>query len=223
MHTIVCVRARVQAQAWPGLAQVLDSCQHMSQGLATILIIVGLWFLACGQKWHRICIAFNCLILGAWAGGMLGKQGNAVLPGMIIGGFLGMLAAWPLLKFTVQLISAGVGFVVGSCVWRTYPNLMPQYAWAGGAIGLIFLYMLSHISLRWTIILATGFQGAARFIAGVLGWLYQIDSIKGSVDGALTSNHYLMPLAVAIPAIVGLIFQHTSATAPASVAKKPAI
>ena len=45
------------------------------------------------------------------------------------------------------------------------------YAWAGGMMGLIFLYMLSHITLRWTIILATGFQGAAMFITGVLGWL----------------------------------------------------
>ncbi len=205
---------------WPGLSQVLESCQHMSQGTATILIIAGLGFLAYGQSAHRFCMSLNCAIIGTWAGGMLGKQGNAVIPGMLIGGFLGGLAAWPLLKFSIQLIAAGVGFVVGSCVWRTFPNLDPTYAWAGGVMGLIFLYMLSHITLRWTIILATGFQGAAMFISGVLGWLYQIQSIKDPVNNALTNNHYLVPLAISIPAILGLIYQHTSATAAATPAKK---
>lgn len=198
---------------WPGLTSVLESCQHMSQGTATILIIAGLGFLAYGQSAHRFCMSLNCAILGAWAGGMLGKQGNAVIPGMLIGGFLGGLAAWPLLKFSIQLIAAGVGFVVGSCIWRTFPNLAPEYAWAGGVMGLIFLYMLSHITVRWTIILATGFQGAAMFITGILGWLYQIDSIKPSVNTLLTGNHYLMPLAIAIPAILGLIYQQNAAPA----------
>lgn len=205
---------------WPGLTQALDSCQHMSQGTATILIIAGLGFLAYGQSGQRVCMSLNCAVLGAWAGGMLGKQGNAVIPGMLIGGFLGGLAAWPLLKFTIQFIAAGVGFVVGSCIWRTFPNLDPQYAWAGGVMGLIFLYMLSHITLRWTLILSTGFQGAGMFIAGVLGWLYQIESLKAPVTAALTSHHYLIPLSIAIPAILGLIYQHTSAAAPAAPAKK---
>lgn len=198
---------------WPGLSQVLDSCQSMSQGTATILIIAGLGFLAYGQSAHRFCMSLNCAVLGAWAGGMLGKQGNAVIPGMLIGGFLGGLAAWPLLKFSIQLIAAGVGFVAGSCIWRTFPNLMPEYAWAGGVMGLIFLYMLSHITVRWTIILATGLQGAAMFIAGALGWLCQIDSVKGPVNTALSSNHYLIPVVIAVPAILGLIYQHTSAAA----------
>lgn len=205
---------------WPGLGQVLESCQHMSQGTATILIIAGLGFLAYGQSAHRFCISLNCAVLGAWIGGMLGKQGSAVIPGMLIGGFLGGLVAWPLLKTSIQVIAAGVGFVVGSCVWRSFPNLEASYAWAGGAMGLIFLYMLSHITVRWTIILATGFQGAAMLISGVLGWLFQIDSIKAPVSNALTGNHYLVPLAISIPAILGLIYQHTSAAPPAAPAKK---
>ena len=45
------------------------------------------------------------------------------------------------------------------------------------------------------------------FITGVLGWLYQIDSIKGSVNSALTNNHYLVPLAIAIPAAVGMLLE----------------
>lgn len=205
---------------WPGLQQVLDACQHMSQGTSTILIIAGLGFLAYGQSAHRFCMSLNCAVLGAWAGGMLGKQGNAVIPGMLIGGFLGGLAAWPLLKFSIQLIGAGVGFVVGSCLWRSFPNLDAQYAWAGGAMGLIFLYMLSHITLRWTIILATGFQGAAMFITGVLGWLFQIESIKAPVNNVLTGNHYLVPLAIAIPAIFGLIYQNNAGAPAAPPAKK---
>lgn len=205
---------------WPGLQQLLHSCESMSQGTATILIIAGLGFLAYGQSAHRLCMSLNCTIIGAWVGGMLGKQGNAVIPGMLIGGFLGGLAAWPMLTFSIQLIAAGVGFFAGSCVWRTLPDLDANYAWAGGAMGLIFLFMLSHITLRWTVILATGLQGATMLIMGVLGWLYQISSIRGSMENALLNNRYALPLAIAIPAIFGLIYQHNSAVAAPAPAKK---
>lgn len=205
---------------WPGLQQLLHSCESMSQGTATILIIAGLGFLAYGHSAHRLCMSLNCTIIGAWVGGMLGKQGNAVVPGMLIGGFLGGLAAWPMLSFSIQLIAAGIGFAAGSCVWRTFPNLDAHYAWAGGAMGMIFLYMLSHITLRWTVILATGMQGAAMLIMGVLGWLYQITSIRGSIENAMVNNNYALPLAIAVPAIFGLIYQHHSAKALAVPAKK---
>jgi hypothetical protein len=205
---------------WPGLQQLLNSCESMSQGTSTILIIAGLGFLAYGHSAHRLCMSLNCTIIGAWVGGMLGKQGNAVVPGMLIGGFLGGLCAWPMLTFSIQLIAAAIGFAAGSCVWKTFPNLEAHYAWAGGCMGMIFLYMLSHITLRWTVILATGVQGAAMLIMGILGWLYQIASIRGSIDNALMNNHYALPLAIAIPAIFGLIYQHHSAAPTPAPAKK---
>lgn len=205
---------------WPGLQQLLHSCESMSQGTATILIIAGLGFLAYGQSAHRLCMSLNCTIVGAWVGGMLGKQGNAVIPGMLIGGFLGGLAAWPMLAYSIQLIAAGVGFVAGSCIWRTVTALDPHYAWAGGGMGMIFLFMLSHISLAWTVILSTGLQGATMLMMGVLGWLYQISSIRMSVDNALVNNRYILPLAIAIPAIFGLIYQHRTTVAVAPPAKK---
>ena len=200
---------------WPGLQQLLHTCMSMSQGTATILIIAGLGFLAYGQSAHRLCMSLNCTIVGAWIGGMLGKQGNAVIPGMLIGGFLGGLSAWPMLAYSIQLIAGAIGFVAGSCIWRTVTKLDPTYAWAGGAMGMIFLFMLSYISIRWTVILSTGLQGAVMLIMGVLGWLYQISSIRVSVDNALMNNRYLLPLAIAVPAIFGLIYQHrTPVVAP---------
>jgi hypothetical protein len=204
---------------WPGLQQLLHSCTSMSQGTATILIIAGLGFLAYGQSAHRLCMSLNCTIVGAWVGGMLGKQGGAVIPGMLIGGFLGGLAAWPMLAYSIQLIAAGVGFVAGSCIWRTVTKLDPSYAWAGGGMGMIFLFMLSHITMRWTVILSTGLQGAVMLIMGVLGWLYQIASIRVSVDNALVNNRYLLPLAIAVPAIFGLIYQHRTPMVAAPVKK----
>lgn len=198
---------------WPGLVQMLALCKGMSQGTATILIIAGLGFLAYGQSAHRMCMSMNCAVIGAWVGGMLGKQGNAIIPGMLIGGFLGGLIAWPMLKYSIQLIAGGVGFVAGSCIWRTFPNLAAEYAWAGGAIGSTFLFMLSHITLRWAVVIATGLQGAVMLILGVIGWLYQIGSIRTSVETVLTGNQYAMPLAVAIPAILGLVYQQHQAAA----------
>ena len=194
---------------WPGLHQLLHACQTMSTGTATILLIAGLGFLSYGPRADKLIMSLNCAILGAWIGGMLGKAGGAIVPGLLIGGFLGGLAAWPLLKFSIQLVAAGVGFVVGCCVWRTFPNLAPAYAWAGGTIGTTFLFMLSHSSLRWATLIAIGFEGAALFIMGLLGWLFQIGSIRGNVD-SIVANQYTLPVAILLPTILGLVYQHKS-------------
>jgi hypothetical protein len=192
---------------WPGFHQMLRSCEHMSSGTAIVLMLAGAGFLAYGHSAHKLIMSLNCAVLGAWAGGMLGKQGDAVVPGLLVGGFLGGLAAWPLLKFSIQLIAAAVGFVVGCCIWRTFPNLSPNYAWAGGAIGSTFLFMLTHSSVRWAIVLATGFEGAAMLVMGVVGGLFQITSIRGNVE-PIIANVYTIPVAVGLITFFGLMYQH---------------
>lgn len=206
---------------WPGVHILLRSCEHMSGGTATVLLIAGAGFLAYGYRAEKLIMSLNCAILGAWAGGMLGKSGGAVVPGLLIGGFLGGLAAWPLLKFSIQLIATAVGFVVGCCIWRTFPQLDAKYAWAGGTIGSTFLFMLTHSSLRWATLIAIGFQGASLLIMGTLGWLLQIKSIRPNVD-SIVGNNYTLPVAILLPTIIGLIYQHKSAAAEPEAAPPPA-
>jgi hypothetical protein len=200
-------------EQWPGLQDLIAWCQHMSPGVAFILLAGGFLFLSYGQQAHRLLMSINCMLIGAWIGGMLGKRGEAILPGIVLGGFVGLVAAWPLIRHSIMLLAAVVGFTVGSSLWRTFPELVPEYSWAGGGMGLIFLFMLSFITTRWTIILATGIQGSAMLIFGMLGLLYKYEVLVPRLDALLNMNHYVLPLAVLVPAILGWIYQQNIAAA----------
>lgn len=192
---------------WPGLHQMLDACHTMSGTTATILMVAGAGFLAYGPRADKLIMSLNCAVVGAWAGGMIGKHSGAIVPGLLIGGFLGGLVAWPLIRFSIQLVAGGVGFMLGCCLWRTFPQLDPSYAWAGGAIGSTFLFMLTFSSLRWATLLAIGTEGAALLIAGLLGWLFQISSIRGNVD-SLVGNRYTLPTTLLVSTFLAVMYQH---------------
>jgi len=199
---------------WPGLADVLRWCQEMSPGTACILSAAGVVYLTYGHSAHRLLVSLNGAVLGAWVGGMAGKAGGSILPGMLIGGFVGGAAAWPLVRYAISLCGAIVGFALGASVWRSLGNLDPSYAWAGGAIGFVFLFMLSFITARWAVILSTGLQGSAMLAFGVLGLLYKYPSLAGRLDTTLSSHAYILPIAVFVPAILGWIYQQQSAVQP---------
>jgi hypothetical protein len=199
---------------WPSLADVMGWCQTMQPGTAAILIAFGFIFLIYGSSFHRVLIALNSAAFGAWLGGLIGTQAGAAVPGAMIGGFVGGCVAWPMIKQAVSAVAGIIGFVVGASLWRTV-GLSAAYAPAGGLIGAVFLFMLSFITFRTTLILATGLQGAAMLIFGTLGMLYKYQDITPRLDGLITANDYVLPMSVLIPAILGVIYQHSSEPAPA--------
>jgi len=188
----------------------------MGPATAVILLAGGIVFLLYGQTAGKMILSLNCALLGAWLGGMAGKQAGAVIPGMLIGGFLGGVVSVPMAGHAIRLLAGLVGFMFGACVWRTLP-LEPSYTWAGGMMGFIFLSMLSFITPKWTMIVSTGLQGSTMLVLGLLGLAYQYQSIAATMNGVL-SNQFVLPVAVIVPAICGWLYQN--ATTPAAVAVK---
>ena len=50
------------------------------------------------------------IIMGGLCGGAVAAQSGSLLGGLV---------AVPMLRYSIQLIAAGAGFVAGSCIWRS--------------------------------------------------------------------------------------------------------
>jgi hypothetical protein len=198
---------------WPSLQSLLAWCQSMGYLTAIILFVAGVVYLLYGQQYFKVLVALNVMIIGAWIGAFAGAKGNAILPGALLGIFLSIFVVIPAMKHCVMVLAACVGFITGCIAWNTF-GLLPSYAPAGGLVGMVFLFMLSFISLRPTVILSTGIQGAGMLILGALGFLYKYGEVAPRLDTTLTSYHYVLPLAVLIPAMVGFLYQYSIPPTP---------
>jgi hypothetical protein len=100
------------------------------------------------------------------------------------------------------------GGLLGASVWRAV-GLDPQFAWAGGGMGLIFFGMLSFLLFRGSIMMYTSLQGAVMLVFGLLGLIYKYQDVAPKVNASLTDKSFLLPLAIFVPATLGLIYQQT--------------
>ncbi|MCK4277255.1 MAG: hypothetical protein KAX78_12110, partial [Phycisphaerae bacterium] len=91
---------------------------------------------------------------------------------------------------------------------------------AGSIMGLIALGLLALVMMRLTIMIFTALQGALMGTAGFLAILMKHESIQTDLEDMLLTNHHLLPLIVAVPALIGLAFQYSSLSKRARKKKK---
>jgi hypothetical protein len=200
---------------WPREADFIRWCTDVGPGMAAFLLLVGIIFLLWGYPIFRYLIMFNFGVVGAYLGASLGKTGDTALAGALIGGFLAAALAWPMMKWAVALTGAGIGTILGAAIWRA-SGQDPAFDWAGGLTGCVAFGMLSFIIFRGGIILYTSLQGGALLASGMLALLEKYPSVGPSLTEHLTAQRFLLPTAIVIPAVIGLIFQHhMSGPAPA--------
>jgi len=194
---------------FPVQSDVLVWCRDMGIGTGILLVLVGCIYLLWGFNWHKALIIINAAIVGGYVGVMAGERVGGYL---FAGGFLGAGAAaaigWPLMKWTVAIIGGICGAVFGAIVWLT-ATLDPNFTWAGALTGLIFFGMLSFILFRGSIIMYTSLQGAMMLIIGLIGLACKHADLAPSISVNMMRQPLLMPLAVLIPAVLGLIYQQT--------------
>jgi len=133
-----------------------------------------------------------------------------------------MAITWPLMKYAVAIMGGVFGAMVGASMWNTF-NQNPEMAWAGAMMGLIFCSLLCFILFRGCVMTFTSLQGAVMVVFGLLGLMLKYDEIGPKVLSQFQSSHFLMPMAIFIPTIAGVIFQQfndTGAGAPPAPAKK---
>jgi hypothetical protein len=208
-------------QQFPHQADLLEWCRAMGPGSAVILVFAGIIYLMFGFKVFKFLVMLNAAVFGAYLGAILGKHGDAALGGALIGGVVAAAIAWPTMRFAVAAMGGTFGAVLGASLWRT-ANLDPNMAWAGAVVGLATLGLLSFILFRGSVMMFTSLQGASMLVFGILGLIFKYPEAAQTVADKITLKPLILPAAVLVPALIGLVFQqhHSGPTAAAAPAKK---
>lgn len=203
----------------PAMGDLLDFCYHMGPGEAALFVIFGVVFLLFGINIYKFLVMLNAGIAGAGIGAWLGEKAGNQGVGAVVGGFIAAALSWPMMKHAVAILGAAVGCMLGTAVWRV-ADLQPDMVWAGALCGAVLLGMLSFTLFRGCVMMFTSLQGAMMIAMGVLALTYKYPDLAPKITATLSAKSYILPVAVFLPALVGLIYQQTP-SAPAGAAKPP--
>jgi hypothetical protein len=159
-------------------------------------------------------------MVGGCLGAIIGDRlADSAAIGAVVGAVLIAATTWPTMKYAVALMGGTFGALVGAALWRSF-NLDPQFAWAGGLIGLVTFGLLSFIVFKGSVMMYTSLQGAVMLVFGVLGLAFKYQSIAPMITQHMQLKPFLLPLAIFIPAVLGLIYQQSHAAAQAAATAK---
>jgi hypothetical protein len=74
--------------------------------------------------------------------------------------------------------------------------------------GIVALGLLSFILFRGSVMMFMSLQGSLMLVLGLLGLVYKHEQIAPSLTQALAMQPYLLPAAILIPALIGIVYQH---------------
>jgi hypothetical protein len=201
-------------QHWPSQSDLLNWCQHMSPGLAALLILLGVVYLIFGFKIFKGLVMLNAAAVGAAIGLALGQRTEMGLALMVLCGFVAAAITWPLMKWAVAVMGGLAGALLGATMWQTF-GLDPTFAWSGALSGLILFGLLSFILFRGSVTMYMSLQGAAMLIFGLLGMVDKYEQVAPKITSAMTLKPFLLPMAIIIPAIIGMLYQQSDGASAA--------
>ena len=199
---------------WPSQSDLLNWCQHMSPGLAALLILLGVVYLIFGFKIFKGLVMLNAAAVGAAIGLALGQRTEMGLALMVLCGFVAAAITWPLMKWAVAVMGGLAGALLGATMWQTF-GLDPTFAWSGALSGLILFGLLSFILFRGSVTMYMSLQGAAMLIFGLLGMVDKYEQVAPKITSAMTMKPFLLPMAIIIPAIIGMLYQQSDGASAA--------
>lgn len=191
---------------YPEQGDLINWCLDMGLGTGILLMLVGAVYLMYGWSLHKGLVTLNAAAIGGFAGAWVGDKTGYPLAAAITGALLVALITVPLRKWAIALMGGICGIVIGTGLWRSV-GLDPQVAWAGAVIGLISFALASFILLRGSLIMYTSFQGSMMFIIGLLGLILKYQDVTPKVTHNMNSQPLILPIAVLVPTILGLVFQ----------------
>ena len=191
---------------YPEQGDLLNWCLDMGLGTGILLMLVGAVYLMYGWSLHKGLVTLNAAALGGFAGAWVGDKAGYPLAAAITGALLIALLTFPLRKWAIALMGGLCGIIVGVGIWRS-AGLDPEMSWAGGGIGLVSFSLASFILVRGSLIMYTSIQGSLMFIMGLLGLILKYQDVTPKVTHNMTSQPLILPIAVLVPAMLGLVFQ----------------
>lgn len=214
---------KLAALELPSQEQILNYILDVGWLTAIMLVICGVVYLAYGWKIFKVLVIVNAAFVGVLVGAYLGAAYSNAHGGrhmVVIGGAaVGILLAaisWPLMKYAVSIMGGLAGSFLGYGLWHYLTTILDKpelnkHAWVGALLGLLVLGLFAFIIFRLTVIIFTSVQGAVMAITGLLAMVLKYQPITEELRNRLTTNPHLMPLLVAVPAVIGFAIQRTAA------------
>lgn len=191
---------------FPEQGDVLSFCFKMGPGEAALFLMVGVIILLFGINVFKAVVMVNAAIVGAALGSFFGERAGNEAVGVVIGGFTAALVSWPMMKHAVAIMGVAIGAVVGASLWRVF-SLNPELFWAGGLVGGITFGLLSFLLFRGCVMMYTSLQGASMAVFGILSLVMKYQDVAPKLTQYLSAKTFILPVAIFIPTLCGLIYQ----------------
>ncbi|HLB72768.1 MAG TPA: hypothetical protein VJJ98_02005 [Sedimentisphaerales bacterium] len=183
---------------------------ELGQLEAFMFISFGVVWLFYGWRVFKVLVVISFALLGLVAGMELAVRVQGI-NNKFAGGVVGMLTlailSIPLMRWAVGLLGAFAGAIFTAGVWYAI-GLDERYILAGALIGMVGGGMISFIVFRIAVILFTSMGGGALVLTGGLALLYRYAPAKVTLENAVTNVRWVLPVALMVPMLVGLIAQH---------------
>ena len=214
---------KLTALEMPSGEQIIEYLSGVGWLPAIMLVVCGVVYLGYGWKTFKMLVIINAGFVGILVGYYIGAEFAGAEGGRhmgLIGGATGgiLLAAisWPLMKYAVSIMGGLAGSFLGYGLWLYLTTILnspalARHAWVGALIGLLVLGMLAFIIFRLTVIIFTCAQGAVMAVAGLIAVALKYQPAAELLRPRLLSNPHLVPLLVAVPAVIGFTIQYTAA------------
>jgi len=177
---------------------------------AFMFVSFGVVWLFYGWRVFKVLVVISFALLGL----VLGMAVTSKVQGannQFVGGVIGMLAlsilSVPLMRWAVSLLGALAGAIFTAGIWYAV-GLNEGYIWAGALIGMVGGGMISFIVFRVAVILFTSTGGGALVLTGAMALLYRYGSIEAKMEHVVTHQRWVLPVALMVPMLAGLIAQH---------------
>jgi uncharacterized protein DUF4203 len=177
--------------------------------MAALLLVVGVVSLLYGFRIVKGVVVVYCAVGGAAGGWWLVSEPMARPDlwwvGLLAGGAVMALLAWPLVNFFIRFYGFVAGGLAGVAV--TYAMADQRAMLIGAAIGAILGGILAAVVFRFMVIMMTSILGSYMAVIGILALLYRVDKVAEPLRRSLTEQHFILPLVMAVPAAVGIAYQ----------------
>jgi hypothetical protein len=173
---------------------------------AAVFVAFGAIYLAYGWRIFKALVVINYAAIGLYLGMYLGGKLGSGLWGGLIGAFTLGTACYPLMKFSISLLGALAGGVLGAALWRIM-TLPDPLIWAGALAGLVAGGLLAFSSFKTSIMLFTSLQGSTLIVVGMLALLSDYPDLDRHLTDAVYAHVFLLPALLVVPTVSGIFFQ----------------
>jgi len=121
---------------------------------AAVFIAFGFIYVLYGWRMFRALVVINFAAIGLYAGMFFGGQLGSALWGGLMGATLMSLFCWPFMKYSIAILGALAGGILGGALWLLI-GLPQPLIWCGALAGLVAGGLLVFSSYKTSIMLFT--------------------------------------------------------------------